>query len=269
MAVEVIEVTSSRGGQDATDRSSRAELVYSVSGTDDLATARSAVLATAPLAFDGLVYKSLSREYLGNGLWEFTASYVEPDRADSNNMVETGEYVFSFDTSGGTVTRTTSWATAAYAKSGETPPNFANAINVVDGDVRGVDITIPALKLSIRKRQPKANITLAYVNALYQLTGTVNNASFLGFAAGELLFLGASGQQGTDADPEITYNFLASQNVTGLSIGGISGIDKPGHAYLWAYFEPAEDTSAKATVRRPKAVYVETVYPAASWSGLM
>jgi hypothetical protein len=268
LAISHIEIRGSREGMDANDRSSRAELVRSVSGSDDLDELRTYLGNVVPTAYDGLVYRSLSWEHLGKELWEFRATYVEPDRSDREHKLATGSYLFSFDTTGGMVTISTSQATTAFAKSGQTAPDFKNAINVADGEVKGTEIVIPVLKFSLRKRQEKAVITTAYVKILASLTGTVNAADFQGFAAGELLFMGASGQQGTDTDPEVTYNFAASENATGLSIGEVAGIAKKGHEYLWVVFEPVDDPAAKTTVRRPKAVYVERVYKEANWAPL-
>ena len=201
-------------------------------------------------------------------MWEFRASYVEPDRSDREHKLATGSYLFSFDTTGGTVTITTSKYTTPYAKAGQTAPDFKNAVNVADGEVKGTEIVIPVLKFSIRKRQPLATISVGYVKTLASLTGSVNAGVFQGFAAGELLFMGASDQQGTDTDPEVTYNFAASENALGLSIGDVAGIAKKGHEYLWVVFEPVDDATAKTTVRRPKAVYVERVYKEADWTPL-
>jgi len=268
MAISHIELRGSREGMDANDRSSRAELVWSVSGSDDLDALRTYLGNVVPTTYDGLVYRSLSWEHVGKELWEFRANYVEADRSDRDHKLPTGSYLFSFDTTGGTVTITTSKYTTRYAKPGQTAPNFMNAVNVADGEVKGTEIVIPVLKFSLRKRQAKAVITTAYAKTLASLTGTVNASSFQGFAAGELLFMGASGQQGTDTDPEVTYNFAASENATGLTIGEVAGIAKKGHEYLWVVFESVDDMAATTTVRRPRAVYVERVYQEADWAPL-
>jgi hypothetical protein len=111
-------------------------------------------------------------------------------------------------------------------------------------------------------------VTSFYKAALFALTGSVNNAAFRGFAAGEVLFLGASGSQRGQDDWEITFRFAASPNVTGLTVGSITNIDKRGWDYLWVRYADMEDTTAKALVKRPVAVYVEQVYPFADLSGL-
>lgn len=268
MTVEYVEIRGSQSGSDASDRTSTAELAWSVWGSSTLATVKSTMNSVVPAAFDGLILKSVSWEHLAADKWEFRASYVHPDKADRDNTLDVGDYTFSFDTSGGTVTRTQSLATTKYAKTGETAADFKGAIRVTKDGVEGVEIGIPALKFSIRKRFANADLDLAYINALHAMTYTTNDDTFLGFSAGELLFIGASGQEGTDSDPEITFNFIASPNVTGLTIGDITGVAKTGHQYLWVYYEDIEDTSANQTVKRPRSCYVETVYQASDFGDL-
>jgi len=80
--------------------------------------------------------------------------------------------------------------------------------------------------------------------------------------------LGASGSQRGDGAWEITFRFAASPNVTGLTIGSITGIAKKGWEYLWVQYQDAEDTGAKCIVKRPAFVHVERVYDAGNYAGL-
>ena len=259
--IEYVEIRGSRTGTDATDRNSTAELVWHVNGSNSPDTVRDALVGVVPMVYDGLIYQSLNFEHLGNRIWEFRAKYVHPDRSDRDDTLDIGEYVFSFDTSGGTTTRFVSISTLGkYAKTGETAPDYKNSINVTRDGVEGVEIGIPALKLTIRKRVPRADITIDYVKLLTDMTYTVNNAPYLGFSAGELLFIGASGSQGTHSDPEVTWNFVASANVEGMTVGDITSVDKKGHEYLWVDFEDIEDATANFTVKQPRSCYVEQVY---------
>jgi len=68
---------------------------------------------------------------------------------------------------------------------------------------------------------------------------------------------------------EITGQFAASPNVTGLSVGDITGIDKKGWEYLWVLYQDTEDTSAAALVKRPVAAYVERVYDSGNFGSLV
>jgi hypothetical protein len=125
----------------------------------------------------------------------------------------------------------------------------------------GIDIVGPKLQFTIRKRKAGSLITLAYVNTLVSLTGKTNNAVYLGFAAGELLFLGADGQQVRGGDTEITFSFAASPNAASATINGVSVTDIKGHDYVWSYYEPA--TANTPTV---KGVYRATLYDSGDFS---
>ena len=109
-------------------------------------------------------------------------------------------------------------------------------------------------------------MTPGYKTTLFVLTGRVNAGVFKGFAAGEVLFLGASGSQRGQDDWEITFRFAASPNVSGLAVGPITGITKRGWEYLWVRYADAEDQHV--LVKQPIAAYVEKVYPDGDFSGL-
>ena len=116
-----------------------------------------------------------------------------------------------------------------------------------------------------------AFVTTGYKNNVMQLTGKVNNGSFKGFDAGEVLFLGVSGaRRGTHTDDlwELSFSFAVSPNRTNLTVGPITGIVKNGWQYLWVLYEDHIDENAKVRVKKPKAVFVENVYETASFSGL-
>ena len=51
-------------------------------------------------------------------------------------------------------------------------------------------------------------------------------------------------------------------------MGEISGISKKGWEYLWVRYGDAEDTAAKAIVKKPMAAYVEKVYEDGDFSSL-
>lgn len=258
MAITIHEKFESRlvtMGQDPT-----AELRYTVRGTNDDYSARVTVQAGSPVAFD--VYndgtlvlwrESISVEPVGDELWEGIVRY--------SRVPPTDESTFSFDTGGGTQHITQSRQNVArYAPPGKTAPDCKGAIGVTPDGVEGVDITVPVYQFSETHYLPDSLVTPAYKATLFALTGRVNDGTFKGFAAGECLFLGATGSKRGSGDWEITYRFAASPNATNLTLGDITGINKKGFEYLWVRYEDVEDTTAKALVKRPTAVYVEKVY---------
>jgi hypothetical protein len=234
-------------------QSPNAELRYTVRGTDDDDAAMAAVQATAPPFFDYLWRETVSIEPVGPQLWEGIVRYgVIPATAESE---------FAFETGGGTQHITQSLATGnRYAQPGKTAPDFKGAVGVTADSVEGVDITIPVYHFSETHYLPGEFVTNAYKGILFGLTGRVNSAPFKGLAAGECLFLGASGSKRGGGDWQITYRFAANPNVAELTVGDITGINKEGWQYLWVRYADAEDSAAKTLVKRPVAVYVEKVY---------
>lgn len=234
------------------------DLIYMVEGSEDDATVRALVEGTIPAIYAGLVFQSYHIAHQGGGVWEVSARYGK------SQPKETGDSSFSFDTGGGTIHVTQSLATlGSYAPPGKTAPSFQGAIGVSTDSVEGTDITSPIYNFSETHYLPVAYVTGAYKATLFFLTGKVNAGGFKGFAAGEVLFLGASGSQRGEDDWEISFRFAASPNAMGLTIGPISGINKRGWDYLWVRYADAEDQHV--LVKQPLAVYVEKLYEEANF----
>jgi hypothetical protein len=240
------------------------DLAYIISDTDDDLAVKAALLAGSPTVYDGLVRQSAHIEPIGPGLWEGTVRYApfvyQPP--------QTGESSFTFDTGGGTQHITQSLQTVGKYPAASAP-DFAGAIGVTHDNVEGVDITIPVYQFSETHYLAPTLVTPAYQGTLFALTGKVNNAPFRACDTGECLFLGASGsRRGTslDADWEITFRFAGSPNVTGLTIGTITGINKKGWEYMWVRYADSEDATAKVLVKKPVAIYIEKVYELGNFS---
>jgi hypothetical protein len=235
------------------------ELLYVVQGTDNDGAVKSLLMATAPVTYAGLRRDSFSIKPLGGGIWDCSVQYA---KFESNSQ-------FTFETGGGTQHINQSLQTVGmYVAPGEVAANFGGAIGVNQDQIEGTDITVPVFSFTETHYINSALVTGAYKLALFMLTGRVNGGSFKGFAAGEVLFLGASGsKRGTD-DWEISFRFAASPNVAGLSLGNITGINKQGWHYLWVRFEDDEDTTAKKLIKKPVSAYVERVYEYGDFSAL-
>lgn len=228
---------------------------FIVAGTESYVDAMAALLAEVDADFGGaLALTSVSLPTrLTQDMWEGRADYGRPTAR------EVGESEYSFDTGGGSQKITQSFGTTSYAATG-TAPDYKGAVGVTKDGVEGVDITIPVYNWTEKVIIPASSVDEAYKLALAAATGKTNDATFRGFAAGEVLFLGASGSQRGVEDWEITFRFAASPNTTGITIGDMEDIQKGGWQYLWVRYEDTEDDDAKAIVKRPVAVYVETVY---------
>jgi hypothetical protein len=175
---------------------------------------------------------------------------------------ETGEWTWDFDTSGGTV--------QIYQAKQElrryptaTAPNQNGAISVDADKVEGTEIIIPAMKINVQFKHPLGVVTLAKAKYLSDITGTVNSDSFLSFAPGQVLFLGARGSDGSAAEATIGYSFAMGPNVTGLTIGSIAGVAKRAWEVAWIKYKDtvttADDAKEQPT-REAKYVYIDRVY---------
>ena len=265
MPITVSEKFDSRPAADGDNPS--AELKYLVEGTGDEQQALAALESGTPPTYSGLLRQTWSVDPVGDGscYWEGVVRYGQM----SGGPKEVGESSFQFDTGGGSMHVTQAKEhVASYAPSGETAPDFKGAIGVTHDSVDGCDIVVPVYNWSETHYFDKTFVTGPYKATLFALTGRTNNASFKGFAADEVLFLGASGSQRGDESWEITFRFAASPNVTGLVIGEITGINKKGWEYLWVRYKDAEDAGAKCLVKKPASVHVERVYDAANFAGL-
>jgi len=262
-----------------------AEFLYLIQGTANEATALAAVLAVAgaeyvfpagsgsgsgsgdvtlprlPVEIEPLYVDSVS----DTGLWEARVRFE--DTTQQQQPPQENESSFSFDTTGGTQKVTQSIATVRRAGiggsgSGDSPDN-KGAIGFDGKKVEGCEITVPVYKFTETHFKGATYVTDAYKVAVMLLTGKVNASAFKGFAAGEVLFLGASGarrgRHSTDMW-ELTFHFAVSENEASFTLAGISLGAKKGWEYAWVLYEDGVDSSAMSRVRVPKAAYIEQVY---------
>jgi hypothetical protein len=59
----------------------------------------------------------------------------------------------------------------------------------------------------------------------------------------------------------LSFKFAASPNMTGLTVGTITGINKGGWNHLWVLY--SDNVDQNTLIKRPVAAYVEQVY----WPG--
>jgi hypothetical protein len=227
--------------------------------------------------------ESYSLEYLGDKAWQLEVSYVS-DGGEDDQQRDPLKRSRSFDTGGGTQHITQAIPSDTFPEGEQrfhdgspAAPNMRGAIGVDGDSVQGVDIVVPQLTWTETYDVPRQYVTTTYIKTVSMLTGTVNNATFRGFADGEVLFMGASGSQQWDADKgdgpwSLSYKFVASGNqganktFAALTIGDIQNIEKDGHDYLWVRYEDAVDSST--LLKRPKFVYVNKVYRRQDFSQL-
>jgi hypothetical protein len=243
------------------------ELAFKIRGTTDAPSAYSALVAACASAVtvDGVTLSKrvFNLDYVDLELFDGTCTYSK--RSLDKDEMQQGESSYQFETGGGTKHVSYALATTKYPGSA---PDMANAVNFDGKEINGVDVQAPVFNFSETHVLPAANVTGAYKLALFNATGKVNNATFKGFALGEVLFLGASGSQRGDDDWEISFRFAASPNATGLTVAGITGIAKKGWEYLWVNWCKEVDGATNALKPKAQGVYVQQVYELANFSTL-
>jgi hypothetical protein len=243
------------------------DYTYMVTGTENEGEVESIVESTVPGFRGSLIVKDYSAKHEGAGVWEVVVHYEHPSLG-ARKILETDDPAeFSFEIGGQNEKIYLSKQTIASYPSSPTPRDFGKALNVNETGVDGADVLKRTLAFSYRKAFPPGSLTAAFIFGVYSYAMTVNSATWKGFAAGEVLFLGCQGGERGTQNPVLTFRFLASPNRTGEELAtGIVGNAK-GWEYIWAYFERIADP-AKAMVRRPKQVNVEKIYETSDFNGL-
>lgn len=251
------------------------EIPYFVFGAEDEDAALSAARAKASShTVSGMVLDSLEvTERVNGDTWKVKAVYEAEDGGDDNDDGGDGDEEtasFAFDTGGGTMHRNQSLKTVSRVPNDA--PDFNGAIEVDnEGNVNGVDVTMPVLNFTETHTMAGSRVTTSYKKSVAALTGTVNRSSFRGFAAGEVLFLGASGTKRSrkaSAPWEITFRFAVSPNQSSLSVGKLKVSNKKGWDYLWVRYADKVSDNKKNVVKEPAAAYVEQVYPEGDFGNL-
>ena len=272
-AVRVEEAYSERDETiDAKGNVTEVEIPYLVFNVADesaaLAAARPRVKSVAGMSLESIEVV----ERINATTWKVKAVYEVDDGGEQpdDDGGDEDTTVFAFDTGGGTKHLNQSLKTDG--RYPNNAPDFAGAIEVDnEGNVNGVDVTMPVLNFTETHTLNGGRVTTSYKKTLAALTGTVNRGSFRGFSRGEVLFLGASGTKRSkkaSAPWEITYRFAVSPNQAGLQVGDIKVTRKYGWDYLWVRYADKVAEGGKNVVKKPVAAYVEMVYPEGDFGNL-
>lgn len=215
-------------------------------------------------------------DYLGDGAWRVTVRY-EKQGADNDSQQTPLKRSRSFDTTGGTRHQTQIMGALGDVQKftpvgGQVDGAWEDHAIGWDGEkVNGVDIVEPSLTWSESYDVPSSYVTDAYIKRLAAFTGTTNSSTFRSFAAGEVLFLGASGSHdwdtvAGDSPWRLQYKFEARPNMgntgdaipPGKSIVGGIPVVKKGHEYLWVRY--AKTVKDGKLLPSAEAVFVGKVY---------
>jgi hypothetical protein len=257
-----------RGGESET-----ATMKFLVGDVASEAEARAAVLEVAPKQYEGLFRQKPSASPAGRDSYDVEVTYTakKPDSETGENPDDNDQPIdVEFDMSVGTQHVTQAIAQLAkYAKGGETAPENYGAIGVTESGVAGVDVPSPQMRIRIRKEVYLAQLNWNYIALLYAMGGCTNSAPWHVFAIGEARFLGARIATKTSTKATLEFSFEISPNATNLVVGEITGIAKPGWAYMDVmYREKLVSTTPMMIVQEPVAVYIDQVSREANFNEL-
>lgn len=248
MVCNILEMRKSRDGNSSLDGQTTIDYTWRVSGSNELSEIGPTVEAVRPNHIVDPVWSTKlipvrnRWRQVGHLIYDYTISY---GNANTQQQLRTGEMRFGFTTVGGTTHITRSidtsgvWLNRNKALGAPNPPNwfnpnpmpdppgtnaFSNFINVTIYEEtlpEGIDVITRQHEWWVEYAHETSLLTTQFINSLFLMTGTVNNASFYGRAAGELLFLGADGEisaSGVTNSRVIRYNFSRRPNQSNVII---------------------------------------------------
>lgn len=262
--------------EDAEVLDTTADIPYLVVNAPTKADAQTCARANVPSAYLAaggitLVIDTIDIEPVNLTTWKIVAHYKLPATAVlSGGGDPTKTFTFDVGQQVQHVTQAIS-TIATYAKAGYTAPDVQGAIGYDGKKVNGIDVPMAAPTFSETWWFTDVEFSQSYRNTILKLAYKVNNATFRGFSAGEVLFQGATcARRGEELDDpwEVTFKFAVSENRTGITIGAITGIAKKGWEYADVLYAEYEDTAAKAIAPTPLAVYIQQLFYSGTFSSL-
>lgn len=225
--------------------------VWEIYDCADDATAETLVKAIAPTTWRDQYRGPITIKSRGTRLWDAAVEYVP------RKPLEPGDFDFRFD-----IGTESTHITHAIANRNRYPggaPDLKGAIGWDGKELKGTDILVPKSTLNWKVILAEADVDDTYKANLRKLVGKINDDTFKGCAAGELLLIAATGSYRNESiDYEINFSAAYSENATGLTVGGVTGITKRGWDYLWVKWKPILDAGIKKI--DAEAVYVDQVY---------
>ena len=226
---------------------------------------------------DGLPLQDAQVDRLYENAYEAEAVYGAGDAGLANETSEKESFEIQPDRSTKQTAITQTQYGARNGAEAAQPFSVGDSINVSDRGAEGIDIITPVVKFSVSRVFNASQVTPTYKSTLAQLVGTVNDASFRGFAAGEVLFSGAFGElrkRAGDDVWEFRFDFLVKPNGTIdypaplLPVpGDPAPIPKEGWDFVWIQSGPGFDHN-KGDEYIPSSVYIAQIYPRTDFSGI-
>lgn len=260
-----------RSGEDASGGSSRGRTRrwFARGATTEL-EAIASVASAAPGALDLLVLTGISVSERVKDGFECDVDY---GAFAPKGPAKVGESSFSFDVA------TQSQRIVVplqpqivYPRSGLTAPSDSGKWLIgQQGDgspPEGVDAFEPTASFSETHYIAAGSITAAYQRQVMRIVGKLNQFSWRGWAAEELMCTGVSGSQRGADDWEVSFRFAIKEHQSNLTVAGISGINKKGWQFLWPRYELEKDAGEPILSNHVQYIVVADVFRLANFTSL-
>lgn len=247
-----------RGGESKSLRD-----VYRIRGAEDDDSAEDALLNELSPSVNGLLFKNHGIRLVSPGVHEGWAEYTPAGELPVQLTPEDAE-VWEVEGDSETITVTHATEVAWWDSSGSQslPSPARGAINLgQDGVIDGVQVTVGIARVTNRRVIYAAQATSTYLDTLISAQNSVNNATWRGRAAGEVMFNKFRTVTRANGDVELVRNWTIRKNQTGLIFGDITGVSKDGHDHVWVHARDFKDTVTKTIQRKPLYVVVDRPFP--------
>lgn len=143
-------------------------------------------------------------------------------------------------------------------------PNYQQAIGVTQDRIEGCDIYYPHFEFGINVQV--APFTLPLMRLIATTCGKTNNAPWRGFATGQVLYLGATGNSNPDLVWTISHKFAVGENLVAVPVSPpqIMVPAKGAWEFLWCVYAPR--LNGNVVAQTPVAAFVEKVYDSADFT---
>lgn len=234
-------------------------VVFDAQGEDD---ALNSVLASAPEQYGNAFLASVEIESRDNDTTYRVNAVYEKGSGSTASGDEESEPELSFDCSSSSKHIVRSLNQKKLYPSPDPGGMIGwNGKTGSDADFAGADVGTATMRETYTKQMRSADLTTAYRRTIANLTNTVNSTSFMGWEAGEVMFLGASFSGSLSGEfITVTFNFAIQQNERNVEVAEGLRVNKRGWEYIWTITETVSEGENKAPRVKIINAIVDQVY---------
>lgn len=245
------------------------EINYIVFDATDEDKALKAVLSYAPKEMSGAELSKIEiNERLEETTFSVIATYDSNQSQQSTKEEDDEESTLSFSCGGGSAHMTVAYSQQCILDGGINPGlaiGWNGKTKSDEMEIAGVDVPAPEFRETYTKRMNVSKLTTAYRKKVGNLVGKVNNSSFKGWQAGEVMFTNISFSANDKSNKVIvTFEFAIRPNEKTTLWG--HDVPKKGYDYLWTI--PCEKVENGIPVVKPRAIFKAQVVQYADFSVL-